>query len=726
MSNVELASFMELTRYPFIRYNVCSDVDGGRHLFKGRKYMVLSEKNFRRTWLSILLAVVCLLSSFLSLYINARAYNVIKTGTVINVSSRLNFRSGPGTGNPRVGYLYSGNTGTIEDEGRDSDGDLWYKMTISGVTGWAHSSYIQVTTTVVGDDVDFETYMTAQGFPESYKEQLRVLHAQYPNWVFQAQHTNLTWAEVIAAESALGKNLVHAGADTSWKSTQNGAYDWETGKWVVFDSGGWVAASTEIIQYFMDPRNFLDTTSVFQFLRQSYNASEYDEAGLAQIRAGLTTMVANTYLMGNCDDQSYVDVIMSVAAEKGVSPYVLASMMIQEIGVNGDSGSISGTVPGYEGYYNYFNVGAYKTDTLSAIQKGLSYAKGSGSYGRPWDTRYKSIAGGAEYYANGYVKKGQDTMYLKKFNVQGSNLYGHQYMTNVQGANSEGRHMAKAYDENARQGSLTFRIPIYLNMPTTACAKPSGNGNPNYMLKSLEVAGYSLTPTFNMYETSYSLIVPNEVTSVTINAQALAETTSVAGTGAHNLNVGSNVFNITTTAQNGTQRTYAVTIMRQEVVAPEPPKEPEPPVVVIPTPSISTPTYQMNSDNTITGITDFPISVDTFKTKFSAENGTVKVTTANGTEKSSTSNVGTGDQIRVYDNEGVHKFTYTILIYGDTNGDGQVDMIDLALIQRDILEIKGLTSYYKQAADTSKNNVIDMIDLAQVLRCVLEIKSIQQ
>lgn len=684
--------------------------------------MVQNVKNFRKTCLSILLAVVCLATSLFSLYITVSAYSVIKTGTVINVSSRLNFRSGAGTSYPRVGYLYSGNSGTIEDEGKDSGGDVWYKMTVNGTTGWAHSDYIQVTTVVVGNDGDFESYLTAQGFPESYKEQLRLLHAKYPNWVFQAQHITPTWDEVIAGESALGKNLVHSGANTSWKSTQNGAYDWETGTWVVFDSGGWVAASKEIIQYFMDPRNFLDETSIFQFLRQSYNVNEYNAAGLAQIKSGLTTMVAGTFLAGNCDGRPYIDVVMEVAADKGVSPYVLASMMIQEMGVEGKSNSMSGTLPGYEGYYNYFNVGAFADGNLTAIQKGLTYAKGSGSYGRPWNTRYKSIAGGAEYYAEGYVKKGQDTMYLKKFNVQGSNLYGHQYMTNVQGANSEGIHMSKGYDANARKGSLVFKIPVYKNMPATACVKPTGNSNPNYMLKSLEVAGYSLTPTFSMHETSYSLIVANSVSSVQINAKALAETTSVAGTGTKSLKVGSNAFSVTTTAQNGTKRTYTITIVRQAATS----QQPQEPETVVPTPSISSSNYKVNSDKTITGITQFPISASEFKTKFAMSNGTVKITTANGTEKSSTSNVGTGDQVRVYDNTGVHKLTYNVVVYGDTNGDGQIDMIDLALIQRDVLGIKSLASYQKAAANTSKDSVLDMIDLAQVLRHVLGIKSIQQ
>src|SRR5690606_20583880 len=36
------------------------------------------------------------------------------------------------------------------------------------------------------DDVDFETKLSMEGFPETYKDALRRLHAIHPNWVFEA------------------------------------------------------------------------------------------------------------------------------------------------------------------------------------------------------------------------------------------------------------------------------------------------------------------------------------------------------------------------------------------------------------------------------------------------------------------------------------------------------------------------------------------------------------
>lgn len=111
---------------------------------------------------------------------------------------------------------------------------------------------------------------------------------------------------------------------------------------------------------------------------------------------------------------------MSAGQQSGVNPYVLAAMILQEQGKDGRGGSISGTEAGYQGYYNFFNIEAYASGNLTAVQRGLWYASQSGSYERPWNSVERSILGGAVYYGQNYVQAGQDTFYLKKFNVQGA------------------------------------------------------------------------------------------------------------------------------------------------------------------------------------------------------------------------------------------------------------------------------------------------------------------
>lgn len=671
------------------------------------------------------------------------------TGAATVKASSLNVRSGAGTGYQAIGRLAAGASIQVLGEQRGTDGKTWYQIRFSGTggteqTGYVSAEYVRLPVSYTTDS-DFEAKLSAEGFPESYKNGLRQLHAQYPNWVFKAKKTGLDWNTVIENEALLGRNLVSSGSISSWKSVESGAYNWDNSTWTGFDGSNWVAASEDIIRYYMDPRNFLDDTYVFQFLSHEYNSS-------TQTRDGLAKMVEGSFLSGTTDstgtgsstgstgasgpsgssgssggvskdgpgrsqgkDQDvnhgpgvsgisrnsgspagstggvsleaphasvtprnhnlvmtgigvgeapgsssqntgapsgpsgsnapsssgspntggpgvssgsggsdsnvsvgqapesggqasgtgssqtsgpsgssssqnagsssgpsssgsssgtpssntgsgsklYVDIIMDAAAQSGVSPYVLAAMILQEQGTNGGSPLISGNYSGYPGYYNFFNVEAYQSGSMSAIQTGLRYASQSGSYGRPWNTVEKSIIGGAQNYGDNYVKAGQNTFYLKKFNVQGSNLYKHQYMTNIQGAASEAERLSKAYS-SVKDSALEFQIPVYNNMLETACAAPVGDGSPNNKLSSLSAEGYSLTPSFGKDTESYNLIVNTSVSSIQVNAAAADSKASVSGAGSIPLNGSTTDIAITVTAENGSARTYTIHVVKQD------------------------------------------------------------------------------------------------------------------------------------------------------------------
>ncbi len=106
--------------------------------------------------------------------------------------------------------------------------------------------------------------------------------------------TGLDWNTVIENEALLGRNLVSSGSISSWKSVESGAYNWDNSTWTGFDGSNWVAASEDIIRYYMDSRNFLDDTYVFQFLSHEYNSS-------TQTRDGLAKMVEGSFLSGTTD-----------------------------------------------------------------------------------------------------------------------------------------------------------------------------------------------------------------------------------------------------------------------------------------------------------------------------------------------------------------------------------------------------------------------------------------
>lgn len=477
----------------------------------------------------------------------------------------LNVRSGAGTGYSKTGTVSYGDSLTILSETTDSSGAKWYKISCGNVTGYVSAAYVQLTSngSQGSSDADFESYMTKQGFPESYKPYLRKLHEQHPKWIFTAQKLGVDWNTALKEECVVGRNLVHSSALASWKSMEKGAYDFNGGYWYGLD-GSWVAASKEIIMYYMDPRNFLNDTYIFMFENQSYDPSY-------QTESGVKTILADTFMSGSytCPDTkkkyTYSQTFMDAAKKSGVSPYHLASRCRNEQGVNGAPQSL-GTVKGYENYFNFFDIQAYATSTMTAAEMGCKYAKTTNpTYLLPWTNQYKSIVGGSIFLGTGYITKGQDTLYLQKFDMVdgGNGLYYHQYMTCVFGQANEAVSLKNAYSQDILNSAMEFKIPVYNNMPDKLCPKPTSSGDNNNYLKSLSVSGTSISPKFDKFTTSYTAKVNAEVSSVTVNANPLGKSAKVSGKGKVSLKTGENTVKVTCTAASGVKRMYTIKITRK-------------------------------------------------------------------------------------------------------------------------------------------------------------------
>lgn len=477
----------------------------------------------------------------------------------------LNVRSGAGTGYSKTGTVSYGDSMTILSETNDSSGAKWYKISCGNLTGYVSAAYVQLTSSGSqgSSDADFESYMTKQGFPESYKPYLRTLHEQHPKWIFTAQKLGVDWNTALKEECVVGRNLVHSSALASWKSMEKGAYDFNGGYWYGLD-GSWVAASKEIIMYYMDPRNFLNDTYIFMFENQSYNSSY-------QTESGVKTILADTFMSGSytCPDTkkkyTYSQTFMDAAKKSGVSPYHLASRCRNEQGVNGAPQSL-GTVKGYENYFNFFDIQAYATSTMTAAEMGCKYAKTTNpTYLLPWTNQYKSIVGGSIFLGTGYITKGQDTLYLQKFDMVdgGNGLYYHQYMTCVFGQANEAISLKNAYSQDILNSAMEFKIPVYNNMPDKLCPKPTSSGDNNNYLKSLSVSGTSISPKFDKFTASYTAKVNAEVSSVTVNANPLGKSAKVSGKGKVSLKTGENTVKVTCTAASGVKRTYTIKITRK-------------------------------------------------------------------------------------------------------------------------------------------------------------------
>lgn len=318
---------------------------------------------------------------------------------------------------------------------------------------------------------DFENYLTAQGFPESYKVQLRQLHAAYPNWTFKAFQTGLDWNGAVAGERSYhSKQLIQNISSNPDSLKCNCSNCYKNGKFVVQEASNWVSASETAVKYYMDPRNFLDENNIFQFEETTYDPTQ-TQAGVETILYGTwmyNSAIAYKDAFGNilveAGNKTYSQAIMEAASVSGMSAYYLASKIVQEVGgAAATAGGACGTYPNYPGIYNYYNIGAY-----TGAADGLKYASQTDvATGRPWDSPYKSIINGAKWIYKSFSQY-QNTGYLQKFNVNAASgsLYSHEYMANVQAASSEAVKAAKAYrNAGILNSSHTFSIPVFNNMP---------------------------------------------------------------------------------------------------------------------------------------------------------------------------------------------------------------------------------------------------------------------
>lgn len=484
-----------------------------------------------------------------------------------------------------------------------SSSGSWYKVKVTykkkTVTGYASKKYITLgkyeqgttkaqeqTTESPTEVVTEQEFQTLLGnFPDSYRASLAELHKTYPNWKFVAVKTNLDWNTVIQNESVVGRNVIQSNypkgtgslAPFSYLSTASGAYSWATDKYTVKDSPNWYSADSAVIAYYMDPRNFLNSTDIFQF-----EALAYENSHSATV---VQSILNNTFMKGSYDvidsatkknvKGTYKQAFMDAGKSACANPYFLASRVKQEVGANG-SNATSGTYKGYEGIYNFYNIGAY--DGSNAVANGLKWAKTGTTYGRPWTNPYKSIVGGAKYIAANYINKGQNTLYFQKFNVASTDtanapLYMHQYMTNVQAPFSEGRTTRTAYNSmGILDDVMVFYIPVYNNMPANKCTLPAASGNPNPYLSSLKVYNGSgndtqltLSPTFAYNKFEYTMAVAKSVSKVKITATTVSKYATVSGTGTINLNAAGQTTTVSVTgrAQNGATRQYTINITRK-------------------------------------------------------------------------------------------------------------------------------------------------------------------
>lgn len=380
--------------------------------------------------------------------------NNIKNVSYGNVSARttkkMNYRKGAGIRFKKKGSLSKGKYFTVLLEAKPvksarGSSSRWYKAKVGKTTCYICSSNVKLGATYVNyasgkilSAAEFETYMSQQGFPETYKTKLRAIHNAHPNWGFVAYRTGISWDSALSKESKAKVSLVHKSYPSSYR---NGSTQVEP---------GWYNANKKVVAYYMDPRNFLNENSVYMFEDLSYKPAYQTE-----------NVVSNILAPSKLPKYGFsASIFVKAGASANISPVFLAARARQETG--GGSDAITGKTS-LGKVYNPFNIGAF--GGTNPLYNGLVYAKARG-----WNTQAKAVEGGAKLLAESYINKGQHTVYYQRFNVRNgaSKVATHQYMTNVMAAYSESlstKNSYKSYGVVAQP--LVFEIPIYNSMPSS-------------------------------------------------------------------------------------------------------------------------------------------------------------------------------------------------------------------------------------------------------------------
>ncbi len=698
-----------------------------------------------------------IISSLIPLIASAES---ITTGT-ITAELGLRIRSGPGTNYDKIGLANYNSKVTILSYHNTGSGCTkeWIKIKSEyGMEGYVCSDYVGniVTRELTPEEIaaeqsqnqnsvtetgarmaamtaeEFEQYLTSQGFPESYKVKLRALHQKHPTWIFKGVRSNYNWTQALNEQDTTGTSLINVNPTYAsngyegYLSVAAADYDHNNNKFIAHDGTYWFQANRQTIAHYLDPRNFLTEKEIFMFEELFYYPS-YQNEDMVKIT------LSSNFL------KQFSPYFIEASQASQVSPIFLAALVKQEVGTsntnictNGNAGVLSDGVD-YTGYYNFFNIGASSSNNPKL--KSLQYAKK-----KEWTSPRKAIVEGSQIISNNYVNCGQYTSYFQKFNLAptATKPMWHQYTTNVSALSSPAISTYNAYNSvGLIEKDFVFAIPYFDGMPEST-PLPS-LGNPNNWLRELRVNG-SLVTNFDNDNLNYVVNIAYAET-VSISATPIVSTSTVSGIGTISLTGDSTVINVNVTAQNGSVKTYTITVNREPKPVDITPTVPDNP------PSNDGGDNNNNNNNNNSGTTvnleevlnntsfkhndkylwnvTLGSTVSSITEEFMKKYNTITVNVFDRNNNSkSQGRIVSGDKIVISSN-GVNK-SLSVVIYGDVDGSGTISAVDLLHVQKHILGFTKLTDSLLMAADVNKDSKVSAIDLLQIQKHLLSYTNISQ
>lgn len=118
----------------------------------------------------------------------------------------------------------------------------------------------------------------------------------------------------------------------------------------------------------------------------------------------------------------------------------------------------------------------------------------------------------------------------------------------------------------------------------------------------------------------------------------------------------------------------------------------------------------------ITGLSP-SMTLNDLNNKINALGGKVNSTNLN-------TKIGTGVKVKITNDSETKE--YTLIVKGDTSGDGEINALDLLQVQKNILGINKFSDSQKLAADASNDGEINALDLLKIQKNILGISKIEQ
>ncbi|MBQ5773007.1 MAG: hypothetical protein IIW07_05880, partial [Clostridia bacterium] len=184
-----------------------------------------------------------------------------------------------------------------------------------------------------GEAQTYYEELISLGFPADYAARLTELHLLHPSWEFAPlliteECPAYTWDYIIDKETEEpDNNLIFSGSSYApYRHPFNDS---------LYDAGHY-QASREAVEYFMDPRNFLNETDIFQFFDLSHAVGNYESA----VESVLEGTFMEDALLEN--GMTYAAYFCHAGNELSMNPIFLATKVRQEMGVGGTSPVISG------------------------------------------------------------------------------------------------------------------------------------------------------------------------------------------------------------------------------------------------------------------------------------------------------------------------------------------------------------------------------------------------